>query len=407
MNSMLSYDEALERILRAAESIQPLPVETVSLGEARGRATLYDINAPADLPAFDNSMVDGYAVRLKTTGAASPTIPLTLPVTGEVAAGSVADRALMAGEAWRIYTGAPIPEGADAVVMVEDTAEEDGWVTLRHGGSADYIRRCGSDIARGALAIPKGAVIGPGEIALLAALNVGAISCARKPRVGLLTTGDELTPVGEDVLTRGAIRDANGPALGAAIEEAGGIVFARAHARDTPQSVHAALDSLSDCDVVVTSGGVSVGDHDHVKAVLAERGTLDFWRIAIRPGKPLAFGRLGPALFFGLPGNPASSLVTFELFVRPVLLKLAGHRVTVRPVLNVTLTESLPHEAGRREFVRAGLEWKGGAAYARPTGAQGSHRTHSLVGADALLVASEDHGDYAAGASLPALLLHS
>jgi molybdopterin molybdotransferase len=400
---MLRFDEAQERVLAAVGGV--LPAEPVPLSEVAGRALAGDLSAPRDLPPFDNAMIDGFAVRLATSAVASHEIPLTLPITGEVAAGSASGRALRAGEAWRIYTGAPIPEGCDALVMVEDTEEdEDGWVTLRHGGSESFIRRRGSDIAEGMLAIPAGASLGAGEIALLAALGVAEVSCPRKPRVGLLTTGDELIPVGEP-LGSGQIYDANGPALEAAILEAGALLEARAHARDTPEATETAIDALSACDVIVSSGGVSMGDHDHVKAVLERRGALEFWRIAIKPGKPLAFGRVGSALFFGLPGNPASSLVTFELFVRPVLRKLAGHARVLRPEIRATLTANLPHSPHRREFVRASVQWRDGVAYATPTGAQTSHRTHSLVEADALLIAHEDHGDYVAGDVLPALWL--
>ncbi len=408
---MLSYDEALTRVLESAS--EALETEQVPLGAAVGRALSVDVLAPSDLPGFDNSMVDGFAVRLMTTTVASSAVALTLPITGEVAAGSVPTRALRAGESWRIYTGAPIPEGADAIVMVEDTEEDEpGWVTLRHGGSASFIRRRGSDISRGALAVPAGTTLGPGELALLAALDISEVACARRPCVGLLTTGDELVPLGGPALLPGQIRDSNGPALEAAIVLSGGIVTVRAHARDTREAVEAAFDSLLGCDVVVSSGGVSMGDHDHVRAVLESRGALDFWKIAIKPGKPLAFGRFPPtpvrhggALFFGLPGNPASSLVTFELFVRPVLRKLAGHRSLLRPETLAQLTESLPHARGRREFVRASITWREGVAHATPTGTQTSHRTHSLVGADALLIAHESHGDYPAGATLPALLV--
>ncbi|MGC4044099.1 MAG: molybdopterin molybdotransferase MoeA [Armatimonas sp.] len=401
---MISYDEALARVLAAVES--PLPSESVSLRDIQGRALAADLLAPLNLPPFDNAMVDGFAVRLATTSAASHEIPLTLPITGEVSAGSVPTRALRAGEAWRIYTGAPIPEGCDALVMVEDTEEDEdepGWVTLRHSGFSGFIRKRGSDIVGGALAIAAGLSLGPGEIALMASLGVIEGSCPRMPRVGLLTTGDELVPVGRP-LGAGQIYNSNGPALETAIVRAGGIVAACIHARDTVAATEAAFDALADCDVIVSSGGVSMGDHDHVKAVLEKRGGLDFWRIAIKPGKPLAFGKIGSALFFGLPGNPASSLVTFELFVRPVLRKLMGQNDLLRMEIHATLATPLEHSRGRREFVRASLEWRNGVAYATPTGEQTSHRTHSLVGANALLIAHENHGDYGNGDVLPALL---
>lgn len=400
---MLSYDAALARILASA---QPLEPESVPLEQARGRALARDLHAPLDLPPFDNSMVDGFAVRAANVGRASEELALSLPVVMEIPAGSWPTRALNPGEAARIFTGAPIPEGCDALVMVEDTEESDdqpGWVTLRDPGSRGYIRRRGSDVSAGDRALEAGETLGSGELGLLAALNVSEVACVRRPRVGILSTGDELIPVGSRALQPGQIRDSNGPALVAAIEEAGAVVGGREHATDTPEAVAAALERLLSmgCDVLISSGGVSVGDHDHVRAVLESKGELDFWRIAIKPGKPLAFGRLQGALFFGLPGNPVSSLVTFELFVRPVLRRLGGHAKTERPRQTVTLATALPHSPGRREFVRVRLDAAGNAT---PTGAQGSHRTSSLVGADALAIAHEDHGDYAPGEKLPAIL---
>jgi molybdopterin molybdotransferase len=401
-SALLSYDDALARILATAV---PLATEHVPLEHARGRALAEELLAPCDLPPFDNSMVDGYAVRAASVRRASESVALSLPIGMEIPAGSWPSRALQAGEAARIFTGAPIPEGCDAVVMVEDTEEDGdapGRVTLRHPGSGSYIRRRGSDIAAGSVAIPAGTTLGAGEIGLLAALNITSVPCVRRPRVGILSTGDELVAVGQGALSPGQIRDSNGPALIAAIEEAGGVVVGRAHATDTPEAVADAFQSLAGCDVLISSGGVSVGDHDHVKAVLEAQGSLDFWRIAIKPGKPLAFGSLGQAQFFGLPGNPVSSLVTFELFVRPLLRRLAGHTKVQRPQLTVTLATPLSHAPGRREFVRASLD---DTLHATPTGAQGSHRTSSMVGADVLIIAHEYHGDYPAGTPLPALVL--
>lgn len=399
---MLTYEDALARILASVE--QPLPTEQVPLEEALGRALAADLFAPFDLPLFDNSMVDGFAVRQASVGAASEALPLSLPIAMEIPAGGWPSRTLRPGEAARIFTGAPIPDGCDAIVMVEDTdADEDdeSRVTLRDSGAAHYIRRRGSDLSLGALALPAGITLGPGELGVLASLNQALIGCPRQPRVGVLSTGNELVPVGAQPLPPGHIRNSNGPALAAAIQAAGGLVMRQEHARDTPAEVTSALAALADCDLILSSGGVSVGDHDHVRAALEQQGTLDFWRVAIKPGKPLAFGKLGGALFFGLPGNPASSLVTFELFVRPILRRLAGHRRVERPTLMATLTVDLPHSPGRREFVRASLS----GTEATPTGAQGSHRTASMASADALLIAHEERGDYAAGEVLPALLL--
>jgi molybdenum cofactor synthesis domain len=403
---MLTYDEALERVLNVAGG--PLPKERVALAAARGRALARDVTAAEDLPPFDNSSVDGYAFRSEDLRPFSPGV--VLPVSQVIPAGATRITPLAPGTAARIFTGAPVPPGADAVVMQEDTENpggDTGQVLLRDAGSAAYIRRAGSDVARGTVALTAGTTLDAGAVGLLAALNVTDAPCTRVPRVALLTTGDEVIPPGSAPLAPGQIRDANGPALAAAVAEAGAELAVREHAADTEASVRAALAACQGCDVIVSSGGVSVGDHDHVKAVAEEMGVLHFWRIAIKPGKPLAFGRVGGALFFGLPGNPVSSLVTFELFVRPVLRRLAGHAQVLRPRTVALLTADLPHAPGRREFVRARVEWRAedGACLATPTGAQGSHRLASLVGANALLVAHEDRGDYAAGESLPALLL--
>ncbi|MBC8143207.1 MAG: molybdopterin molybdotransferase MoeA, partial [Armatimonadetes bacterium] len=279
------------------------------------------------------------------------------------------------------------------------------YLYLKTPASPRFIRRAGSDVQAGQTVLNEGDTINAGVVGLLASLGMAKVSCHPRPRVGILSTGNELMPMETRRLPPARIRDSNRHALAVAVESAGGIIEASLHAPDDRDAIRNALLSLSGCDVIVSSGGVSVGSADFVKEVVEEIGSLDFWRITIKPGKPLAFGRIGNALFFGLPGNPASSLVTFELFVRPVLRRLAGHRETSRPRIIATLSEDLPHEPGRREFVRARIEYTTGAPVARVTGAQGSHRTASMVGANALLIADEAHGDYAAGDSLPALLL--
>jgi molybdopterin molybdotransferase len=399
---MLSYDEALTRVLAAVPSL--LPSEQVALEDALGRILAEDVLADSDLPPFDNSAVDGYAVRYPATGA--PLSGSTFVIGQTIAAGSAPRAPLGPGEAARIFTGAPIPEGTDAIVMVEDTEEISGNpVRLHDPGSPSFIRKAGSDIGRGQTALRSGDILTPAVIGLLASLNRAEAPCRCRPRVALLTTGDELVPVGPRPLRLGQIRESNGPALAAAVSAAGGVVVHRRQVPDDPHAVDEALDSCAGCDVIVTSGGVSVGAFDYVKAALEKRGGLNFWRIAIKPGKPLAFGRVGDALFFGLPGNPVSSLVTFELFVRPVLRKLAGHRDVTRPIVTATLAAPFAHEPGRREFVRAYLKWEGDRYIAVPTGAQGSHRLSSLTAADAYLIAHEEHGDYAARDRLPAMLL--
>jgi molybdopterin molybdotransferase len=395
---MLSYDDALHHILHHPNIIPT--ITTLPLSEARGFVLASDIGATTNLPAFDNSMVDGFAIGGNVTSKATIDTPLVLPITQQIRAGGTMPRPLRPAEAAQIFTGAPVPEGTYGMVMVEDTELEDTesgtFVSLREPANPKFIRKMGSDIAVGQLALSEGSVIGVGEIGLLAALNWHTILVCAKPRVGLLTTGDEIVAPSDAPLQPGQIRDANGPALRAAIEEAGGVVALQIHAQDSPESVREAFTQLqaAGCQVIISSGGVSMGEHDYVKVILEEQGTLDFWRVAIKPGKPLAFGTLRNALFFGLPGNPASSLVTFELFIRPVLRKVAGQKEILRPQITVALTQNIPHETGRREFVRCGVKEESGVFYATPTGSQGSHRLSSMIGVEGLLICHEDHGDY-------------
>ncbi len=415
--SLLSYDEAVARILRAVPEELSQRVENVPLHEARGRVLVQTIVAGEAVPPFDNSSVDGFAVRLADTETATQNVPVSLRVTQTVAAGIADSQTVEPGEAARIFTGAPIPPGANSVIMVEDSQAEkngDGEETVRlfAPASETFIRRAGSDIAPGQTALPAGHVLHAGTIGLLAALSFENVPCVARPRVGLITTGDEVALTEEGgpyPLKPGQIRNANGPALRAAIEEAGAIVATQCHARDTPADVNAAFDlcQTARCDVIIASGGVSVGDRDFVKSVVETRGSLDFWRVAVKPGKPLAFGKVGDALFWGLPGNPVSSLVTFELFARPALRKMGGFADVSRQTVPARLTEAVPHDPGRREFIRAHVVWQPETQTyaATPTGAQGSHRLMSLAHANALLVAHEDRGDYGAGETLSALLL--
>ena len=406
---MLSYDDALAHILAAIP--EPTASEPVALKSARGRVLAEDLFAAENLPSFANSAVDGFAVRFADVADARPERPVRIRVTQTIAAGFPPDGPIHPGEGARILTGAIVPNGCERIVMVEDSRPVVGgdgeFVDLTDPGSAGHVRPAGSDIPVGARAVSAGVALEAGEIGVLAALNQAQVPCRRRPRVGLIVTGDEIVTVGTLPLALGQIRNSNGPALVAAIAEAGGEVVFNLRAGDTIQATREALRACVGCDVIVSTGGVSVGTYDYVKAAVEEVGTLDFWRIAIKPGKPLAFGRLGSALFFGLPGNPVSSLVTFELFVRPALRRLGGFAQPLRRVVSVTLVEPVPHTPGRREFIRASLTWENGGFTAMPTGAQGSHRLSSLLVADAYLIAHEDHDDYATGETLPALLLRA
>ena len=396
---MLTYKDALAQILAQAATLAPIQTP---LADALGLVLAEDITTPFDLPPFDNSSMDGFAVR----AADLQTTPTILPVTGEIAAGALDIPTLFPGQALRIMTGAPVPNGADTVVPVEDTeARADGSVAfLEAVERGQHIRRAGEETQRGSVVVPKNARLRPAEIGMAATVGRAEILAYPKPRVAVVSTGDELIEPGTQ-LERGQIYNSNAYALAAQVQQAGGIVVRQLHARDTPDALREAFDSCAGADILITSGGVSVGDFDYVKAVFAERGTVDFWRVAIRPGKPLAFGQWDQTLFFGLPGNPASSMVTFELFVRPALRKLAGHSELTRPETRAVLTEDADHTPGRQSYQRAVVSGEPGRYTVRTTGAQGSGMLSPLVQANALLVLPPATALFPAGTEVTVLLL--
>jgi molybdopterin molybdotransferase len=395
---MLTYEDALAQILGQTQTLAPVQTP---LAEALGLILAEDLRAFHDLPPFDNSSMDGFAVRAADIADAGT----VLPVQGDIAAGMLFVPTLMPNRTLRIMTGAPLPEGADTVVPVEDTeARANGIAFLEAVETGRHIRRRGEEVRSGMLVVPKQSRLRPAEIGMAATVGRAQILATPKPRVAIVSTGDELVEPGTEI-QRGQIYNSNAYALAAQVEEAGGVVIHRLHARDTPDALRAAFDQCAGADVLITSGGVSVGDFDYVKAVFAERGTVDFWRVAIRPGKPLAFGQWGSTLFFGLPGNPVSSMVTFELFVRPTLRKLAGHSALARPEVTVRLAEEVFHTPGRRSYQRAIVSRESSGYLARTTGAQGSGMLRSMVLANALLVLPSDTAVFPAGTELSALLL--
>jgi molybdopterin molybdotransferase len=377
-----------------------LGVERVAIGECVGRVLAADLAAPAALPPFPSSAVDGYAVRAADAGRA-------LRVVGESAAGRPFNGTLEAGTATRILTGGVLPDGADAVVMVEDV-ELDGDVvsvpaTTRAGSN---FHRPGADVREGEVVIPAGSRLGAAELGLAAALGNAELTVHRRPRVALMSTGDELVEVG-DKPARGQITDSNRWALLAALLEAGVEVTQLGIAPDEPETLRSlVVDALGRTDVLVTSGGVSVGTHDLVKPLLESLGTVHIGRVKLKPGKPFTFATLPRgSVAFGLPGFPVSSLVTFEVFVRPALRKMQGFAQLQRPTLPVRLAYDALAGADRTEYQRVTLKREGRELVAETTGSQSSSRLASLAGAHALVrVPAGDEG-LPAGSIVEAMIL--
>jgi molybdopterin molybdotransferase len=398
---MLSVADARGRIL---DRVRPPIAEEVPLGQALGRFLAGAVVAGRALPPFDNSAMDGFAIR-------AADLPGELPVTGAIAAGAAPDAVLAPGSALRIMTGAPLPAGADAVVMREDADDRGERVYFAEPAvPGQHVRRAGEDIAPGAHVLAAGHRLGPGELAVLASLGHAAVRVGRRPRLTILSTGDELCPLGRSPRP-GQIISSNEHALAAQAGEAGAELVAMALVPDDRAAIEAALTAALDCDVLVTSGGVSVGDHDHVRGAMEAVGiAIDFWKVAMRPGKPVTFGVADRGtLCFGLPGNPVSSLVSFELFVRPTLLALAGagERDRDRPRAEVVLADPIGKSPGRAHYLRASLTRRGDILEATPHGKQGSGMLSSLVGVDALVEVAAELGDLPAGARCPALLLRT
>jgi molybdopterin molybdotransferase len=415
---LISLEAALERLLQGVDT---LGAEMAPLPEAAGRILAADVYGDVSLPPWDNSAMDGFAVRAADVAAAGPDEPVELRVVGEVAAGRAPRRTLRRGEALRILTGAPVPPGADAVVPIEDTST---WQGPRQTAGAPlpatvaihravapgaHLRREGEDVVAGDRLLRAGQLVGAGAVALAAAVGRDRFSVVRRPHLALLATGDEIVPPGRKA-GPGQIHDANSAALTVLGQRAGALVRSFGIAPDELAAMTARLsEALAWADVVVVTGGVSVGARDVVKDAFEALGSVEFWRVAVQPGKPLAFGRAvrgrgappgGPVLLFGLPGNPVSSYVTFELFVRPALRRLAGlppsDRVTKRAILGETVSTSRE----RRAFLRVRLEPAddpAGLPIARLSGGQGSHVLTALAAANGLAVVPEGVGEATAG----------
>ncbi len=402
IRSVLTPAAARARVLAALDDVAPLPGERVPLAAAAGRALAEDLVAEADLPASDASTMDGYALR-----AADVRAPGTrLPVAFEVFAGRPAAGALPPGACCRIFTGGLLPEGADCVEQQEEVRRSGrAAVFARAGERGRFVRRRGSDLAAGAVALPAGALVDAGAIGLAAGLGRGELLVRRRPRVGVLPTGDELVPVGR-VPGPGQIVESNGHALAAAVREAGGEPVVLPIARDDAASLKRAIDAARGLDVLVTIGGVSVGARDLVRAALDRAGArLDFWRVAMRPGKPFTFGRWDRTAVFGLPGNPARALVTFELFVRPALRAMAGLPGTGRLRVTARLASAQEKPPALEVYLRARIVRRGRNLVAEPLRTQVSGNLSSTAGHDALAVLPAGRARAKRGAEVDVILL--
>lgn len=378
---MLELETAVARMLAA---LPPAQSERISLANAAGRILAETILSPLDLPSFDNSAMDGYAVRSADVRGAKPESPVRLRLRTRIAAGETFSGELAIGECARLFTGAPLPRGADAVVMQEDTRIEGEQVLILDAVQPrENVRFQGEDVRRGAALAEAGAEISPGLIGLLGAVGFGEISVGRRAVVGLVATGSELCEAGQS-LAPGQIYESNRTMLAPLVTRAGGLAKVYSLVPDTLEATRTALETaFRACDIVVTSGGVSVGEMDFVKTAFESLGgELQFWKVAIRPGKPFVFGKLGGKFLFGLPGNPVSAFVTFLLLVRPALRQWQGARVATLPVYAGVLGEPVSNSGDRRHFMRVRVDGEGKVFSA---GKQASHALGSLATADALL----------------------
>jgi len=389
---MIAVREGQDRIL--ARIAGAVPAEVVPVTRALARVVADDVQAPFDVPPADNSAVDGYAVGGADIPGAGTRV---LDVVGDLAAGGVFAGTLASGRALRIMTGAPMPAGSDTVYPQENVERDGDRVRIGPIDKGVNVRLRGEDVEAGAIVIERGTVLRPQEIGLVTSLGIWQLAVHRRPRVALLSTGDEVVEPGTP-RRPGQIYDANRFTLRGSIELAGAEVLDLGIVSDVRDELARRLrEAAGMADVVVTSGGVSVGAYDLVKDVLAELGTIDFWQVAMQPGRPLAFGAIGDTTFFGLPGNPVASLLAFLLFVRPALWKLAGRRRLVAQTWQARTLEPLRKRGGRREFKRGVLAYGDRGWEVRMTGPQGSGILSSMVAGNCLIVLEEERGDVAAG----------
>ena len=402
----LAAADAARRIVAA---VSRQPALRVPLDDALDSVLAEDVVSPIDIPAWANSAMDGYAARAADVRGASAERPVRLRVVEQLPAGSFPTRAIGPGEASRIFTGAPVPDGADSVIRQEDTDQGDETVTIVHDRDAGVnIRPVGEDIRRGTTVLRQSTALGPAALGMLASLAVAHPLVYRRPRVAILGSGDEVVDVDqpEAILSGRKIASSNTHALLALVRRAGGEPVNLGIARDTPDSLREHLRRALDCDLLVTTAGISVGEHDFVRQVLGELGAdLRFWRLRMRPGAPVGFGFVGGIPWIGLPGNPVSTMVTFELFARPAIRRMCGHAAPFRRAVTVRTAEAISLSPRLQHFLRVLLRPTAEGIEARLTGPQGSGVLSSMVLADALMIVPEGQLETPAGAQLHALVL--
>ncbi len=407
MTAPLSAAEAAQRIL---DEVRRQPTLRIPLDDALACVLAEEVVSRLDIPAWTNSAMDGYAARASDVRGASQSQPVRLRVVEQLPAGRFPSRSIGPGECARIFTGAPLPDGADSVIRQEDTDGGADTVTILNDRDTGVnIRRAGEDIRKGSTVLQPGAELGPAQLGVLASLAVAHPLVYRRPRVAILGSGDEIVDIDqpEAILSGQKIASSNTHTLVALVRQAGGEPVNLGIARDTPESLQAHLARAQDCDLLVTTAGISVGEHDYVRAVLEQLGgELRFWRLRMRPGAPVGFGLLGDKPWIGLPGNPVSTMVTFELFVRPAIRKMMGQPLPFRRSVKVTAAEGISVKPRLQHFLRGVVTEGSSGLEARLTGPQGSGILTSMVQANALLITPEGQFDTPAGTLLDALILN-
>jgi len=398
---------ARDAALEIVATVPRQPTLRVPLDDALGSVLAEDVTSPINVPYYTNSAMDGYAARAEDVRGATEEDPVRLAVVERIAAGGIPRRSIGPGECARIFTGAPLPEGADSVIRQEDTDQGQDTVLVRRDRDAGINwRKAGEDIARGSRVLETGAVLGPAELGVLASLAVSHPLVVRRPRVAILGSGDEIVDVDrpDEILAGRKVASSNTHTLTALLRQAGAEPVNLGIAGDTPASVREHLRGALECDLLITTAGISVGEHDHLReAIVSLGGEIRFWRLRMRPGAPVGFGMLGAVPWIGLPGNPVSTMVTFELFCRPAIRAMAGHREPYRAGRPVRVVEPIRLGPSLQHFLRAAITDEPGGGEARLTGPQGSGILTSMVAANALLVVPEGQHWTPAGAMLTAI----